>query len=48
MANIKMGILNSQVYGVRKIEMSENTHMEPNDKIFAFADIAPVLRNDST
>ena len=47
-ANIKIGILNNQVYGVRKIEMNENVHMETNDRIFAFSGIAPVLRNVST
>ena len=44
-ASIKIGSLKSQVYGVRKIEISENTHMENNDKIFALNGIAPVFKN---
>ncbi len=48
MASIKMGALNSQVYGVTKIEMSENTHIETNDIVLALSGIAPVLRYSPT
>jgi len=44
-ASKKIGILNSQLYGARNIEMTVNVHMEAKDMIFALSGIAPVLRN---
>ena len=48
MASIKTGPLKIQVYGVRKIEMSENVHTEATDIIFALSGIAPVSRKSPT
>jgi len=48
MASIKTGPLKSQLYGVRKIEMSENVHTEATDITFALSGMAPVSRNSPT
>ncbi len=47
-ASNSIDTLKIKLYGVRKIDMIENIHIEAKDMNFAFNLIAPVSRNSDT